>query len=155
MYSFVDYRITEIEFLNLKKHGVIPIKVPKTSLVYDAINGHPDIQLSIIDSKNKHILVHKDIDKSFLNILNEFNIKFSFSKNSLQNKYPYDIILNALISDNFFMHNLKFTDHLAFFGSLDKYLYGDLIKSFLSKHRVTPIYLSDYKLIDRGSILSI
>ena len=218
MYSFVDYRITEIEFLNLKNHGVIPIKVPKTNLVYDAINGHPDIQLSIIDSKNKHILVHKDIDKSFLNILD---------------KYPYDIILNALISGNFFMHNLKFTDpnllslcnektlldvkqgytkcsilkvkedafitsdkvifnklnsngydtllvppgdiilegldygfiggtggmiddnHLAFFGNLDKYLYGDIIKSFLYKHGVTPIYLNDSKLIDRGSILSI
>ncbi|MBT9832645.1 DUF6873 family GME fold protein [Clostridium baratii] len=233
MYSFVDYRITEIEFLNLKKHGVIPIKVPKTNLVYDAINGHPDIQLSIIDSQNKHILVHKDIDKSFIDILNEFDIKFSFSKNSLENKYPYDIILNSLISDNFLMHNLKFTDpnllslcnektlldvkqgytkcsvlkikedafitsdkvifnklnsngydtllvppsdiilegldygfiggtggmidddHLAFFGSLDNYLYGDIIKLFLSKHGVTPIYLSDSKLIDRGSILSI
>ena len=36
MYSFVDYRISEEELINLKKEGVIPIKVPNTSLVYDA-----------------------------------------------------------------------------------------------------------------------
>ena len=62
MYSFVDYRISEEELINLKKEGVIPIKVPNTSLVYDAISGHVDIQLNILSKKNKTVIVHKDID---------------------------------------------------------------------------------------------
>ncbi|MEG0238372.1 MAG: hypothetical protein RR628_02030 [Clostridium sp.] len=230
MYSFVDYRITDIEINNLKKCGVIPIKVPKTNLVYDAINGHPDIQLAVVNSE---VLVHKDIDSSFINILKDYNIAYSFSKNSLKNNYPGDIILNGLITEEFFMHNLKYTDdnlllalnnkphfnvkqgytkcsvlkikenafitsdrlisnalikegfdsllvppgdinlygfdygfiggtggmisenEIAFFGNLNNYLYGENIKSFLKKHDVTPIYLSDSKLIDRGSIISI
>lgn len=110
MYSFVDYRISEEEIVNLKSEGVIPIKVPKTALVYDAICGHVDIQLNILSKKNKTVIVHKDIDKNFLKKLKEFSINYIFSNNSLENKYPNDIILNALITENFLMHNLKYTD---------------------------------------------
>lgn len=233
MYSFVDYRTTEIEILNLKKQGVQPIKVPKSTLLYDAINGHVDIQLNILDKKTKTIIVHKNIENSFLTELKKNSINFVLSNTSLSNKYPGDIILNALITDNFLMHNLKYTDKnilencimkkllnvtqgytkcsvlniydkafitsdkiiyntlknenydvlllppgdiilegldygfiggtggmigdnkIAFFGNLNRYKYGMQVISFLKKHNITPIYLSDSKLIDRGSILTL
>lgn len=233
MYSFVDYRITDLELLNLKKQGVKPIKVPKSKLLYDAIDGHVDIQLNILDKKSKTIIVHKDIEKSFLEELKYHSINFIFSNNSLNSKYPGDIILNALVTDKFIMHNLKYTDKnllkncnnkkalnvsqgytncsvlniynkafitsdkvihdtlknenydvlllppgdillegfdygfiggtggmigdnkIAFFGNLNHYKYGNEILAFLKKHNVTPIYLSDSKLIDRGSILTL
>lgn len=233
MYSFVDYRISEEELINLKKEGVIPIKVPNTSLVYDAISGHVDIQLNILSKKNKTVIVHKDIDKNFLKKLKEFSINYIFSHSSLGNKYPYDIILNALITEDFLMHNIKYTDKtllknssmkklinvsqgytkcsvlniydkafitsdkliykslltegfdvlllppgdiilegldygfiggtggaignnkIAFFGNLNYYKYGKEVLIFLKKHNVTPVYLKNSKLIDRGSILTI
>lgn len=43
-------------------------------------------------------------------------------------------------------------DSIAFFGNLDKYIHGDKIKVFLKKYNVKPIYLSDSKLYDRGSL---
>lgn len=233
MYSFVDYRITDLELSNLKKQGLKPIKVPQSKLLYDAIDGHVDMQLNILDKKSKTIIVHKDIEKVFLKELKKHSINFIFSSNSLNSKYPNDIILNALITDKFIMHNIKYTDKnllencstkkilnvsqgytncsvlniynkafitsdkviyntlkdenydvlllppgdillegfdygfiggtggmigdnkIAFFGNLNCYKYGNEIISFLKKHNITPIYLSDSKLVDRGSILTL
>ncbi|WP_139904344.1 DUF6873 family GME fold protein [Clostridium thermarum] len=45
--------------------------------------------------------------------------------------------------------------NIAFFGSLDKYIYGKEIKDFLRKHKVEYHYLMDEKLTDRGSLLMI
>lgn len=111
MHCFVDYRITNEELVNLSNLNVNPILVPKCNEVYEAINGHPDIQLNILKTKeNTHIIVQKNINKNFKEILRSNNIKYILSKNSLSNTYPYDIILNSLILENYFIHNLKFSD---------------------------------------------
>ncbi|WP_297434967.1 DUF6873 family GME fold protein [uncultured Clostridium sp.] len=59
---------------------------------------------------------------------------------------PYGFIGGAcgLISKN----------KIAFFGDLKYHTYGNDILNFLSKYDVEPIYLSDSKLIDKGSILT-
>ena len=44
-------------------------------------------------------------------------------------------------------------DSMAFFGSLDNYAFGNEVKKFLYKYDIKPIYLSNTKLIDRGSLL--
>lgn len=111
MHCFVDYRITNEELVNLSNLNVNPILVPKSNEVYEAINGHPDIQLNILKTKeNAHIIVQKNINKNFKEILKSNNIKYILSKNSLSNTYPDDIILNSLILENYFIHNLKFSD---------------------------------------------
>lgn len=111
MHGFVDYRITHEELVNLSNLNVNPILVPKCNEVYEAINGHPDIQLNILKSKGTdHIIVQKNVNENFIKILKSNNIKYILSKNSLSNTYPNDIILNSLISENYFIHNLKFSD---------------------------------------------
>lgn len=69
MYCFIDYRTTKEELDNLYKLGLEPIIIPKTSLVYEAINGHVDIQLNILSKKDKLVIVSKDINKNFLSSL--------------------------------------------------------------------------------------
>lgn len=44
---------------------------------------------------------------------------------------------------------------LAFYGNLEKYKFKNKVLNFLNKHNIKPIYLSDSKLIDRGSIITI
>ena len=111
MHGFVDYRITHEELVNLSNLNVNPILVPKCNEVYESINGHPDIQLNILKSKGTdHIIVQKNINENFIKILKSNNIKYILSKNSLSNTYPNDIILNSLILENYFIHNLKFSD---------------------------------------------
>ena len=110
MYCFIDYRTTKEELNNLYKLGLEPIIIPKTPLVYEAINGHVDIQLNILSKKDKLVIVSKDINKSFLSSLKDKKINYVLSHNSLGFKYPDDIILNGLILEKFFIHNLNFTD---------------------------------------------
>lgn len=232
MYAFADYRITDEEILNLSKLNIEVIKIPKCNRVYEAINGHPDIQINVLkNSTDNKLIVHKDISEDFRNILEEKNIKYIVSEKSLDSSYPSDIILNALILKNYFIHTLAYTDEnlfnsqiskininvpqgytkcsvlpinenalitsdkgiykvlkeydfdilllppgdillpsldygfiggtggmisnnrIAFFGELDYYKYGNEVKSFLSRHGVSPIYLKKGKLIDRGSLI--
>lgn len=44
---------------------------------------------------------------------------------------------------------------VVFFGTLEKYTYKEKVLDFLRKYSITPIYLSDTPLIDRGSIFFI
>lgn len=108
MICFVDYRTTENEINSLKKLNYDVIKIPKDNNLYEAINGHTDIQLNII---NKHtLIVNKNINLSFKELLKTKNINFIESESTLSSKYPNNISLNAYITENYLVHNLKFTD---------------------------------------------
>lgn len=111
MHCFIDYRATIEELNNLLKLNIKPILVPKCNSVYEAINGHPDIQLNILknNSPNK-VILQKEISEDFKNILIKNNINFIISKSTLSSKYPKDIILNSLILENYFIHTLKYSD---------------------------------------------
>ncbi|NLZ33470.1 DUF6873 family GME fold protein [Clostridium isatidis] len=231
MICFIDYRTNEEERKSLKSLNLSLIEIPPCDNLYEAINGHVDIQVNILDKNKKKIIIQKEMPETFKNLLIKNNISFIESKNSLGYNYPSNISLNSLILNNYFVHNLKFTDPnllstqkskilinvkqgytkcsslivadkaiitsdksiynslikenfdilllppgdiileglnygfiggtgglinkniMAFFGSLDNYLYGKEIKNFLAKYNVKPIYLSKGKLIDRGSLM--
>lgn len=111
MHCFIDYRITKEELLSLSRLNVNPILIPKCIEVYEAINGHPDIQLNILKNESSNtIIIQKNISDCFKEILKTNDINYIVSKNSLSNTYPNDIILNSLILENYFIHNLKYTD---------------------------------------------
>ena len=231
MVAFIDYRTTTTEKNSLSKLNINFIEVPKNPILYDAIDGHVDIQLNIIDKKEKKIIIQKDIDDTFIEKLKLYDITYIKSFSSLAEKYPGNIMLNAAILDDDIIHNFKYTDKnlisssdnkkfinvkqgyskcsilpvrnkaiitndkgiydtlktegydilllppgdillpglnygfiggvggkisdnsLAFFGNLNKYKYGKEIKHFLNKYDITPVYLHEGKLIDRGSLL--
>lgn len=231
MLCFVDYRISNEELSSLEKLNLTVIKIPKTPLVYPAIDGHVDIQLNIIERDTRTVIISKDLPQDFKDLLVQNNITFIESTNSLERKYPGNVFLNSLILKNYYIHNLKYSDpkifplikdkklinvnqgytkcsvlpvnekalitndpgiytklseydfdilllpygdisltgfeygfiggvggmisknEMAFFGSLDFYKYGQQVKDFLAKYNVSPIYLKNGELIDRGSLL--
>jgi hypothetical protein len=111
MHCFIDYRVTKEELINLSKLNMNPILVPKCDDVYEAINGHPDIQLNVLQNNSVNdIIIQKNISESFKELLKSNNINYIVSKKSLTSKYPGDIILNSLILKNHFIHNLKYSD---------------------------------------------
>lgn len=107
-YAIVDYRISKEEEDSLKSLNFNLLKVPKSTKVYDAISGHPDIQLHMLDNYN--IVVNKDMDNNFIDRLKRLNFNLHFSKDSLDEKYPKDIILNGASFGEYFIHNLNYTD---------------------------------------------
>ena len=199
---FVDYRISELEEKKLKDLNVNIIKVPKHPKLYDAIDGHPDIQINIIN-KNTLLLAKDSSEELFNSIKNDFihnlkftdpklmesvkgknliNIKQGYSKCSIAvvsekalitsdkgiykalKPYGFDILL--IPSGDISLPGLDYgfiggtcglisKNKMAFFGNLENHSYGNDIKNFLLKYDVEPIYLSNSKLIDRGSILTI
>lgn len=107
-FLFIDNRINNVELSNLKKLNKKIFQVPNCEYVYPAISSHPDILMNIIDNKN--ILVHKNMNNDFLCKIKESEFNIIYSKNSLNDSYPKDIILNALSTNGVFVHNLIFTD---------------------------------------------
>lgn len=112
MICFIDYRTTQIERDSLSSLNLNIIEVPKSNDVYSAINGHVDIQLNILDKKSKKIIINRNMDEKFKNKLLKSNIKYVESEKKLETIYPNNIFLNALILDNYFIHNLKYSDKL-------------------------------------------
>lgn len=228
-HCIVDCRTSEKELYSLSTLGIEPLLCPKCDSLYSAISSHPDIQIFIAAKGN--LIVQKNIENSFLNLLISLVNKVTLSKASLSCDYPHDIILNCFILGDLFVHNLNYTDdkiiqslgssirkvhvkqgytkcstaiinnesvitndtgiakalqkekvdvlylppgdiiledmnygfiggccglldekNIAFFGSLDKYMYGKEVKEFLKKHKVDYHYLMDDKLTDRGSL---
>lgn len=110
MFCFVDYRITLEEEENLSNLGYKIIKIPQNTSLYPAIDGHVDIQLCIINKFDKKVLITKDICNDFKDLLKSNNIDYVESSTTLSSTYPNNISLNAFISDNYIVHNLKYTD---------------------------------------------
>ena len=110
MIAFIDYRTSNEEINSLKNLNIDVIKVPWNNNLYPTINGHVDIQLNILNSDTKTIILNKDIDNNFKKILQEKEINFINSFNSLNKNYPENISLNAYITQNYLIHNLNFTD---------------------------------------------
>jgi len=164
---FVDYRISQLEEKKLKDLNLNIIKVPKHPKLYDAIDGHPDIQINILN-ENTLLLAKDSSEELFNSVPKDLNIiKSSYN---LEDKYPGNVILNAvnllIPSGDISLPGLDYgfiggtcglisKNQMAFFGNLENHSYGNDIKNFLLKYDVEPIYLSNGKLIDRGSILTI
>jgi hypothetical protein len=106
----VDYRISKEEKEKMEALNLEVLIVPPFKLLYDAVCGHPDMLLSIIDSNT--IVVHREMDLNFVERIKKCNYKVLYSENGLKSIYPSDIILNAVNLENLFMHNLKHTDNV-------------------------------------------
>lgn len=106
----VDYKTPQDEIEYLKSYGFEIIKTNKYNALYDAIDGHPDIQMTYI---NNTLYLHKDISKDFLYKLKEKNITYKLGKKGLFLPYPNNISFNALVSKDLFIHKLDFTDPLV------------------------------------------
>lgn len=230
-YAIVDFRTTEEEKSNLICLGYEILVCPPSNLLYEAVCGHPDMLMHIISKDT--LIVHKDINKEFVDKLVSIGFKVIFSKNNLKEKYPYDIILNSVNLPNLFIHNSKYTDPellkyvapkkiinvkqgytkcstavlnekaimtsdksifkalsnenidvlflpvgdillpglnygfiggccglldnhtMAFYGDLNCYAYGIEVIDFLKKYNIKPVFLSNGKLVDRGSLFVI
>lgn len=169
MFCFIDYRTTLNEREILKSLNLEIIEIPRCNSLYEAIDGHVDIQLSILNKEQKKIIINKDINPSFKANLKKLNISYLESKKTLDINYPNNIHLNALILDNYLVHNLKYTDENLLFYNKDKILVNvkqgytkcsclpvsdkALITSDIGIYKALSIYDLDILLIPPGDII--
>ena len=80
----IDSRASLEEKSSILSLGYKYIECPLCQKTYEAISGHPDILLHIVDNKN--VVLHKDIDSNFTRKLQHEGIKITYSENSLTSK---------------------------------------------------------------------
>ena len=103
----VDYRISKTALNSLKELGVCVVFTKKIDTLYEAVNGHPDMQIHHI--KGRTFVCAEEVYDYYKKELKNAEIIKGLSK--LDEKYPYDIAYNAAVVGNNVFHKLKYTDN--------------------------------------------
>lgn len=90
----------------LSKYGEL-ILLKTDSIVYDAISGHPDIFFCQVGEK---LIVAPNLPESFKEELKKHSLTFIEGDKPVGADYPTSASYNAVITKNYLIHNLKYTD---------------------------------------------
>lgn len=104
-----DYRTSDFELNRLSQLGCYAIASEKNTRLYQAVDGHPDLQFASIDQT---LICHKDISQKKYTEISPLAANFVKGKSSAYLPYPHHISLNALITDDIFLHRLESTDRV-------------------------------------------
>ncbi len=102
----VNNRIPEQAKDKLKGFGEVLFLETK-GITYQAISGHPDIFFCGINGK---LIVAPNLPTKLKEGLNNNSIPFVEGKKPVGAKYPGTAFYNAVVTENYLIHNLKYTD---------------------------------------------
>jgi len=103
----LDYRTSEKELRGLLSFGFNLIPTDKVSSLYEAVNGHPDLQFFCIEKK---LIAHKDLSEIQMKLLQKLGAPITLGNSSLSLPYPKNVPYNALLTPDLMMHRLDATD---------------------------------------------
>ena len=103
----VDCRTSDKELQRLLSFGFNLIPTEKVSSLYEAVDGHPDLQFFRIEKK---VIAHQGLCKNQMELLSKLGASIILGNSSLSLPYPKNIPYNALLSPDLFMHRLDSTD---------------------------------------------
>ncbi len=76
-------------------------------ITYEAISGHPDI---FFFKKDKDLIIAPNLPLKFKDELKKYSITFIEGEKTVGKKYPETAFYNAVVTENYLIHNLKYTD---------------------------------------------
>jgi len=106
MWIIIDNRLPAEAKQKLSTFGNL-IEFESSGIVYDAISGHPDIFLCDTGS---FLVAAPNTPQRYLDFFTKNNITYKTGYQKLGNKYPATSHYNAVVTENFLIHNLKYTD---------------------------------------------
>lgn len=75
--------------------------------VYKSISAHPDI---FFCDCGEFFVVSPNMDKQVYQKLDSYGVKYFIGKNIPENNHPNTSFYNAVVTDDYLIHNLNFTD---------------------------------------------
>lgn len=102
-----DYRTSDYELNRLDQLGCRIIAAERRSELYEAVDGHPDLQFASIDNT---LICHRGISEKKYREIFRHTQNVIRGKSSLKLPYPHHISLNAVITEDLFLHKLENTD---------------------------------------------
>lgn len=107
MYAIIDKRTPEKSINNLLKYVDEVFLFETEGITYESISCHPDIFIYPYIEK---LIIAKNSPQKLVQFLNRKNINFEFGENSVGSKLQDTTQYNCVSSENYFIHNLKYTD---------------------------------------------
>jgi hypothetical protein len=106
MLIITDRRIPEPAKQSLTKFGEV-VEFHSEGITYDAISGHPDI---FFCQTPAGLIVAPNTPEHFIELLQKFNLQFTFGSSFVGASYPDSARYNALITEKYLFHHLSTTD---------------------------------------------
>ncbi len=102
----VDKKIPEAAKQKLSTHGKL-LELETTGITYEAISGHPDIFISVV---NNDVIVAPNLPQQYPDALKKLGIYFHIGEQAVGQKYPETAAYNIVSTSKFLFHNFKHTD---------------------------------------------
>lgn len=106
MWIIIDNRLPAAAKQKLSTFGDL-MEFESSGIVYDAISGHPDIFLCDTGSL---LVAAPNTPQRYLDFFTKSNIKYKTGYKNIGNKYPATSYYNAVVTEQYLIHNLKYTD---------------------------------------------
>jgi hypothetical protein len=106
MLILADNRIPDVAKKKLSEYGeVIPFSTE--GITYESISGHPDIFFCQVENQ---LIVAPNLPDLYKNILHKNSIPFIEGEMPVEKKYPGTSLYNIVASDEYLIHNFRYTD---------------------------------------------
>lgn len=106
MMFIVDKKIPDDAKSRLRDFGDV-IELETSGITYNAISGHPDIFFCRVPGG---VVVSPDISDTIINQLKGSGINLRMGRGRVGSEYPQSAIYNALVTDQYLIHNKSVTD---------------------------------------------
>ncbi len=90
----------------LKDFGKV-LTFETSDITYPSISCHPDVFICMLDDK---LVIAPNTPEKFKSELNKNNVQFVEGQSKVSSKYPKSAIYNAVITQDYLIHNLEITD---------------------------------------------
>jgi hypothetical protein len=107
MLIIIDKKIPQLAKQPLRKLAEV-IELETSAITYDAISGHPDI--FFCKTNDSTVITTPNLSDYYIDILLSNNINFIKGIKNIGDKYPASAHYNAVVTDDFLIHNTNFTD---------------------------------------------
>ncbi|MCL2290647.1 MAG: hypothetical protein FWC34_08100 [Bacteroidetes bacterium] len=163
-----DKRLPKKVIIKLGEYGEC-LPFYSENITYQEISGHPDI--FFFPSEN-HVIVASNTPSYFINFLKNKGISIKIGHNSIGSQKENSTCYNVVMTENFIIHNRKFTDTVILENFSDKtfihvnqaytrcsllplkndtFITSDKgIEKELSKHGLTCLYISPKEILLPG-----
>jgi len=106
MFIIADNRIPPQAKKKLSEYGEI-FNFSTEGITYESISGHPDIFFCQVNNK---LIVAPNLPDLYKNTLTKNSIPFIEGELPIEKKYPGTSRYNAVATDNYLIHNFRYTD---------------------------------------------
>ena len=107
MIVIANNAIPDKALTNLKKIARV-IRLSSSGITYDAVSGHPDVFLCKLPDGD--IIHARNLPSGLLKTFKKDNLKLIPGKLDVGLKYPQSAHFNAVVTNEFLIHNLNYTD---------------------------------------------